>query len=111
MHFYKASTSPSLKGTSSLSLIFILGTNDNDATNDLLMRSGQVTRYTQEFVNNYELTGRTECRPVASGGESCESHMVYRCQHLFVDDSSPLADCYNTVNSHPYKVSQIDIIT
>ena len=94
-----------------MACVVILGTNDGDASNDLLLPSGRVAAHLQEFINYYELSGSSVCRPVTpSTGQRCTSELTSRCQHLFSDSTSQLAACYEEVDPEPFMVCYFIVV-
>ena len=89
----------------------LLGTNDNEISNDLRMRDGRIARDLQDFVNSYEVSGMSQCRPITSAPQNlerqnsiCPTESSSTCIQMFDKQRSSLAPCFDTVDPKPFMV-------
>jgi hypothetical protein len=85
----------------------LLGSNDNEPTNDFQMPSGQRADNLEEFLNAFELGQKPECRLVK--GRQADSRMGQtcvaskKCADLFGSSASPLNQCFHDVDAEEFK--------
>lgn len=73
----------------------ILGTNDNDASNDWKMPSGKQASHAEEFLNSYEVSKAPQCKLVKGGAGGRQCGKSNKCQQLFGGSgASPLKQCF-----------------
>jgi len=82
----------------------IFGTFNRESYDDLKLPTGKLTNNVYEFLNKYELSGKKQCqlKPVKATKKTCNNPPSYRCQKLFNEASSPLAQYFDIVDPEPF---------
>ncbi|XP_056662125.1 uncharacterized protein LOC103099164 isoform X1 [Monodelphis domestica] len=79
----------------------ILGTNDNEAGNDLLLPNGSLAGNLEEFAEAWQVDG--ECRTQRKKEEVCLRASSSRlCKAFFLDAHSELRNCFRVVDPAPF---------
>ncbi|XP_068943844.1 uncharacterized protein [Petaurus breviceps papuanus] len=79
----------------------ILGTNDNEAGNDLLLPNGSLAGNLDEFTEAWQVDG--ECKAQKRKAEVCRGAASSRlCKAFFLDAHSELRNCFQVVDPAPF---------
>ncbi|XP_051828645.1 uncharacterized protein LOC127545411 [Antechinus flavipes] len=79
----------------------ILGTNDNEAGNDLLLPNGSLAGDLDEFTEAWKVD--SECQAQRRKAETCLQAPSFRlCKAFFVDAHSELRNCFRVVDPAPF---------
>jgi len=91
--------------------IGLLGTNDNEPSNDWRKRSGQNATNISDFLNSYEVSSLASCkkRPNRGGNaaiwdrsSSCNDPESPLCEILFKNSQSPFAACFDQIKPEAF---------
>lgn len=83
----------------------LLGSNDNEASNDWEMPSGRNADNVEDFLNSYEVGKSSQCRLAKGGrGQSQRCGKSDKCAKLF-GSNSPLRKCYQSVDPEEFKTA------
>lgn len=93
----------------------LLGTNDNEVTNDFRKRDGQTADDLQDFLNSFEVSGLSQCRPSgvtisAQANNRCPTEESRRCLNIFDRQLSALAPCFSLIDPKPFQARTISYI-
>ncbi|KAI4531608.1 hypothetical protein MG293_018122 [Ovis ammon polii] len=77
----------------------LLGTNDNEASNELMLPDGTVASSLEEFTLAWQVAG--DCRAVEKTQPACLEQSP-TCQAFFHDPHSSLASCFGVVDPTPF---------
>lgn len=77
----------------------LLGTNDNEAGNELMLPDGTVASSLEEFALAWQVAG--DCRAVEKTQPACLEQSP-TCQAFFHDPHSSLASCFGVVDPTPF---------
>ncbi|KAM7228105.1 hypothetical protein CapIbe_020559 [Capra ibex] len=77
----------------------LLGTNDNEAGNELMLPDGTVASSLEEFTLAWQVAG--DCRAVEKTQPACLEQSP-TCQAFFHDPHSSLASCFGVVDPTPF---------
>ncbi|XP_031801299.1 uncharacterized protein LOC100916970 [Sarcophilus harrisii] len=79
----------------------ILGTNDNEAGNDLLLPNGSLAGNLDEFTEAWKMD--SECQAQRRKSETCLQAPSFRlCKAFFLDAHSELRNCFRVVDPAPF---------
>jgi hypothetical protein len=79
--------------------IGLLGTNDNEADNDFEVLTGKQASNVQEFVNEFELTKKSQCQAESrSTQQRGQCPKSTQCAAFFRNTDSDLSACFSTVD-------------
>lgn len=91
--------------------IGLLGTSDNEQSNDFLTRSRKVTQNVNAFIESHEISARQECHPGPSSLEVRREAVMCRdeelsklCDDIFAQQSSSISSCFDEVNPGKFLV-------
>jgi len=83
----------------------LLGTNNNEGHDDMMLPTGKITENEIDFVNSWEATKDPKCqitKPIKP--KKCNpSKYIHRCSDLFKSLKSPLAPFFSTIDPKPFK--------
>uniref|UniRef100_A0A8C6DW92 Vitellogenin domain-containing protein n=1 Tax=Moschus moschiferus TaxID=68415 RepID=A0A8C6DW92_MOSMO len=77
----------------------LLGTNDNEASNELMLPDGTVASSLEEFALAWQVAG--DCRAVEKTRPACPEQSP-TCRAFFHDPHSSLASCFGVVDPTPF---------
>ncbi|XP_061009876.1 uncharacterized protein LOC133063958 [Dama dama] len=77
----------------------LLGTNDNEASNEIMLPDGTLASSLEEFAQAWQLAG--DCRAVEKTRPVCLEQSP-TCQAFFHDPHSSLASCFGVVDPTPF---------
>ncbi|XP_070341027.1 uncharacterized protein [Equus asinus] len=77
----------------------LLGTNDNEASNELMLPDGTVAGSLEEFTLAWQVGG--DCRTVEKTQQACPGQSA-PCLACFQDPGSSLGDCFRVVDPTPF---------
>ncbi|XP_070550723.1 apolipophorins-like [Ptychodera flava] len=91
----------------------LLGTNDNEPSNDWRKRDGRNTTNVTDFVNSYEVSGIASCKKPPGRDfntinwleRSCNNPVSPLCTILFKSDKSEFAPCFDKVKPEPFMLA------
>jgi hypothetical protein len=89
----------------------LLGTNDNEPSNDWRKRNGRNATNIIDFVNSYEVSGLSSCKKNPGRGINriewyevpCNNPESPLCDILFKSDKSPFRPCFDKVNPESFR--------
>jgi len=86
----------------------LLGSNDNEPSNDWETPEGKDAENTEEFLNSYEVSKNSQCRlvkdaSVSRGGRGQQCGQSGKCAQYFASGSSPLKNCFRSVEPSDFK--------
>ncbi|XP_077982064.1 uncharacterized protein LOC144437068 [Glandiceps talaboti] len=88
----------------------LLGTSDNEPSNDWRKRDGRNTSNIIDFLNSYEVSGNPSCKKnpgrdpnyIGWYDRPCNSPPSPLCEVLFKSHQSPFAPCFDEIKPEPF---------